>query len=276
MIKFSYIDRQLKARLDAEGSDAYDINLDRIPAINGAQHLVQSAVDSLMDRNKYPGELLRDLNYTAVFQTDKFGQVSIDTNLGVSTMPVDLSRPQRAQRLWTVIAVYPEFVPAGTADVIADTTPTKSRLREDLRFIRPIKAAKRWTQEQWDKIKDDPWAPGNSVLTNSLKEYGYVVSTRPLTTDRWPSMVNLSIMPHTDGTNKLVAISYLKSPFEVLPMPLGEADTAYDTVLLEWPESMAELLISVALRVISYKQGDGTTLNALSTQELSMLMNAKV
>ena len=271
MIPFSYIDGQLLARLDANGSDAYDINLDRIKAVNGAQKLILSAISSFMASKKPSAEAVRDLSFTAVFQTSMFGQIDIDSLLLGIILPIPSWKPP-GHKLWSVLAVYPEFEATGATTIIPDSIPTRSKIRQDIRFAIPIKSAKHWTDEQWAGVKNDPFAPGNSQFTGSLKEYGYVFGSAPLTTSGTKALP-LTIVPYVTGVRSLVAVSYLKLPVMV-PDMTGETDPLYTQVQLEWPESISELVVAVALRVISYKQGDNSTLGSLSTQEMSILLNA--
>ena len=269
MISFEYIDRQILARLDAEGTDAYELNLDRIAAVNGAQDLLQSVMTSLFEAKKFSAEALRDLHYNAVYQTNHYGQVTLDLNLNAQTYQA----PERF-KLWTVVAVHPEFVPQ-FRDAAPDNDPVRerSKMRPDIRFIAPIKSADRGTFEDWSKRENDVFAPGNSLLTGSLVQYVYFFGSRPmLSSSTNLSQLPLTIRPHVSGTRRLVAIDMLKAPRKVPEMQQG--DSTYTTFELEWPESMTELVISLALRFIAFKQGDQTNLAQLTGQEMSMLLSA--
>lgn len=268
MIQFPTLDALLVARLDAEGTDSYDLNLDRIPAINSAQRFIHTTLNSLLEKKKVPGESLRDLNYTAVFQTSLFGQVDLDLLLGSSSIN------GRPHKLWTVIAVYPEFQSSARQVILPDTVATHSSIRQDIRFVSPLKAAKRYTQSQWADMKLDKFAPGSPLMTNEkLKEYGYLFGTRAIG-DGSNQENMLSVVGVTPGQPKLVAVSYLKVPNTVPEMPDLENDPLYASTSLEWPDSILELLLSVSANIITVKQGDGSTLNGLSAQEAGILLNA--
>ena len=70
----------------------------------------------------------------------------------------------------------------------------------------------------------------------------------------------IEIRPYLD--NQLVGITYLVYPKQIT------ADT--DTIL--YPQSMKNLLIDKALNFISLKQGDGTTLFAITEREIATLV----
>lgn len=268
MIPFSEHNAQLTARLEAEGTDSFGLNEDRIPATNAAQRIVQGVLASMLEARKFSGEGLRDLNWTAVFQTNAWGEVDIDHILRSSTTGVD------RHLLWTVLAVYPEFEAEAPWAVIPNNPARFSMLRPDVRFVSPIKAAKRWTRQQWADVKQDMFAPGSPLMTNPLlREYGYLFGGRTAVAGGTATHTLLSVMGLPPGKT-LVAVNYLKAPAPVPSMPLREDDPLYGSTMLEWPESMAALLGSVTMRQLGYPIGDGTTLNQLSGEEMTMLINA--
>lgn len=270
MFPLRTLDDTVLARLDAKGTDAFHLNNDRIPAYNSAQRIVQGAINSLMQAKKFSAEQLRDLNQDAVFQTSTVNTIEIDRILQttiVNYVP---------QKVWTVLAVHPEFVSYPSAPVITpDTVALRSILRPDVRFIRPIESAKMYTQENAGKASKNPFMPGNTAgIGKKDNGYGFFFGSEPTTTVGPGPAVVLTLMGLPEGVRHLVAVSYLKVPLEIRQMPLLENDPLYNQTFLEWPDSMIELLVAVSLRMLSYPIGDGTTLNALSTQEMSMLLNA--
>lgn len=264
MIPFAKVDGQVLARLDAVGTDHYDLSLDRIPAVNGAQYLLQSTLSSLIEGKKFSGEALRDLNSTAVFQTSVYGQIDLDALIGATTSPVP------PHKLWTVIGVYPEFISAPPAVIVPDPVDERSRIL-NTRFIRPLKGAKRYTQEQQAQVNTDIFAPGSPKNINpAMQEYGYLFGTKPVTSGSMPPETVMTVVGGPAG-RKAVAVSYLRVPKTIPPMA-DEQDPLYAGWQIEWPPSMEELIVSAALRIISIKAGDGTTVNTLSAQELNMLL----
>lgn len=275
MIPLRVIDEALKPKLSAEGTDHYDLEFDRIPAINSAQNVVMTTVTSMLHKAKEIGESLRDLNFTAVFQTNEYGQIAIDQLLQGVVLQVPAWQGTSAQKLWTVLAVYPEFQSAVPATITTDTVPSRSSLRQDVRMIKPLRSAKYWTEEMLANVSRDPFAPGNNLFTGGLKEYGYSFGSKPVVTGSGTGLtwLPISVSPFEIGVRQLVAVNYLKVPVMV-PSMVDENDPLYNQVAIEWPESMTELIVEVALRNLTFKQGDGTTLNSLSTQEMSMLLNS--
>lgn len=266
MIQFSEIATQILARTDANGSDGYELNFDIIPAINGAQKQLVTAVQSLTESSRMSAEALRDLNKTAVFQSNTKGQISIDSLLAL---------PPVGHKLFGVLAVYPEFSAFQDVTVITDPIETNSLLRTDVRFVRGIKAAKRITQEQDSMIENDPFSPGNNVLSNSLKEYAYMFGSEPIVTQGQASSRILTVLPEPSaGSRHVVAVSYLKVPELVPVMPGYLDDPLFTSTQLEWPESMAELIVEVARRILSIKVGDGTIQYQLAAAETQALLQA--
>lgn len=268
MIPFAQaIDVHLLSRLDANGTDAYDLQLDRIRGVNGAQYQLVAAINSMMERSKMTGEALVDLNRTAVFQTSEFGQVAIDDLIALA--PV-------SQKMWTVLAVYPEFLSAEPQVVNPDLIPTNSSMRLDVRFIKALKSAKHYTQEQQADVEEDIFAPGNTMVTTpNAKDYGYLYGTKAETNVGQAAQKMLTVLGGpTAPARQLVAVSYLKVPALIPATITSELQPEYQTVQLEWPESMAELIITMALRIMAIKTGDGTTQYGLTSQEMAMLLQA--
>lgn len=260
MIQFKAIDKAILARLDAEGTDAFDLTLDRLPAVNGAQHLVMSAVSSMFESNKRVVEALRDLRSDEVFQTNAYGHLALD----------HLVQSIVGRKLWTIIGVHPEFEMANRAFVLA-ASPGVSMLRHNLRFLYPKKSAKHYTNEEWGMALDDVFAEGSMKYTGSEKSYGYT-DVFPDTTQTSSPGPHIAILPPPSAA-MLVAVSYLRVPEDV-PDQVASDQEFYESYQLQWPSSMQELLIAVALRVITQKQGDGTTVNSLNQQETAMLLQA--
>jgi hypothetical protein len=124
-------------------------------------------------------------------------------------------------------------------------------------------------------VQGDTFAPGSPLNTNAqYREYGYLFGTRTATNTGPTSQVTLTVVGGPSGKRQLVAVSYLKSPSDVLQMPQEEQDTLYTNTFLEWPDSMAELLVSVTHRQMTIGIGDGTTAYQLSTEEITTLFNA--
>lgn len=260
---------QVAALLDAEGSEHYTFDQDYMPNINGVQDQVVTLVDPVFGKRKFSEEGFRELNFTACFQANAWGGIDIDTLLlqGGGSGQWDV-----AHKLWTVLAVYPEFdytAPSGQTLPNTDITPLQanpatSMARPDVRFAEPTKAAKRTTQEKAALDKLNIFAPGNNTLVGDLKEWSYFFGdTNRASTNPVPTRM-LFVRPFVAGTKPVVAVSYLKVPNRV---------TTIDDNL-EWPDSMRDLFVQAVYRRMSFKQGDGTTAYTLGTAELTSLLQA--
>lgn len=265
MIAFKDVDQLIVSRTDAEGTDAYDINLDRIPAINGAQHVLTSFLSPMLEARKFSGEALRDLNVTLCYQSTMFAQVDLAAS-APSGQP-QLFNP------WGIIAVYPEFVAAGPMQPVPDNVDSHTYFRPDIRFVAPTKSAKRYTQEQWAFSGSDPFMQGSPLNTNPhAKEYGYMYGGRAINPGGPASRPTLSITGLAFGKRHQVAVSFLKTPNDIPQMPLGTADPLYGTSQLEWPASMQELIATIALGILAIKVGDATTQYTLSEAQKGQLI----
>lgn len=269
MFPFSALDSAVLARIDAVGSDGYDLNTDRIPGTNGAQYQCATAVRSFLEQKKMTGEALRDLNYTSIFQTTHAGQVAVDDLLALAPLN---------HKLWSIIGVHPEFESYEPQVIVGDPLPANSLIRTDLRFIRPLKSSHHQTQEQQSDSEQDIFAPGSGIVpvTDTKVQYAHTFATHPITTVGQQVGVLMTVTPHTFGARRLVAISYLKSPKLVPPMPGNLLDPLYNTTTLEWPESVLELMIAVTMRILSIKVGDNTTQYVLTKEEENQLLRAIV
>lgn len=259
---------QVAALLDAEGSEHYTFDQDYKPNINGVQDQIVTLVDPVFGKRKFSEEGFRELNFTGCAQTDAWGGIDIDTLL---LQGGGFGQWNVAHKLWTVLAVYPEFdYGSGANQFLPNTgiaplvsTPPQSMARPDIRFARATKAAKRTTQEKAALDRKNIFAPGNLTLTGDLKEWSYFFGDahRSSTTPVPQRMLYVSPMP----ANKIVvAIAYLKVPNQVTLI----------TDSLEWPDSMRDLFVQAVYRRMSFKQGDNTTAYQLGTAELTSLLQA--
>jgi len=256
------IDR-VAALLDAEGSEHYTFEQDYKPNINGVQDELMAVISQLLGARKFTEEGLRELNKVAVFQTNTYGEIDIDECLTQVGGTGQLPGP--AHKLWTIVGVYPEFESFGSTDIITiGIPPPRSLMRGGVRFIRPLKDAKRYTQEQHAIIRRNVFLQGNQTLVNELKSYGYFIGSEK----RWTALPSvgrtITIFPHTTNERTLVAVAYLKVPEQI--------DAITDN--LEWPDSMRDLIIQMVFRRMAFKQGDGTNAYGLGSAEMGMLTRA--
>lgn len=248
MIQYSDIESRVESFLDAEGSERYQFEQDYKPAINSAIEWLVSAFNSVFSRNKLSEEVLRDLLYTEIWQTSSFSRVSLDTVGGFTN------------KVWSIMGVYPlPDVDGVNQTPVPTSDPHQSVYRPDLTYIRSNFNASKQTIEQWNKGELNIFQPGNITVENALKEYGYINMAK------YPSTVNqysdqIEIRPVLN--QKFVGISYLKYP-ELVTLP---------TDSIEFPVTLTTLLVEKTLNFISTKQGDNTTLNSITEQEVSRLI----
>ena len=245
------VDRMRQVGLDAEGSDYYSDSIDLIPAINAAVEWTVSVINSAMGAKKVSEEVFRDLTYTRVFQTSEYSRIKLDAaSLG--------------HGVWTILAVYPlpTVYPAET--ISATTNPWDSSYRGDLSHLSSANSAARLTLEEWVDNKSNPFAAGNSIETCAdLIDYAYVNPVNyNMTTgvSQYNSAPELEIRPALN--KKLVSIAYVKQP--TLATVVGDN--------LEFPESMSNLIYEKALQFVSYKQGDGTNIYAVTGADINTLL----
>lgn len=243
------VDR-INSKLDAEGSDRYLFDKDHKYAINETMEQLVTMFNQAFGENKLTPEALRELVKIKVWQTSMYSRVSMST--------VDMGHP-----LWSIIAVYPEPTLNKNVSGSLEIDPAKSKIRKDVSFISSTKSAKRLTHEEWNQNSENVFMPGNTILQGALKEYAYL-DFGDYTSNTYtglPAKIEITIRPKL--AQKLVAIAYLKYPKQVLLI----------TDVIEFPESLTNLIVDMSLKNMSYKMGDGTTTFQITTQNISTLVN---
>lgn len=250
-ILVSTIVNQTAADLDAEGSDRYLFDQDYLPAINSAIDTVVSLFNAAFAADKLSPEQLRELTKVRIWQASMYSRVSYnETDTGDS--------------LWTVVAVYPKPTTNKLASSGSSSSPSTSKFRGDISFIKSDNSAKRLTLEEWNENRLNVFMPGNDLLSNTaLIEYAYLDFADYSSTSYTGNNNLPEIQIRPEIPNQLVAISYIKTPNRI--------STIGDSV--EFPPSLTRLIVDITLNYISYKQGDQTTLFAVSEQNVNKLIN---
>lgn len=238
------------AKLDAEDSDRYLFENDIKPAINEAMEQLVTMFNQAFGDNKLTPEALRELIKIKIWQTNMYSRISYN--------PADTGHA-----LWSIIAVYPEPKMNKAVASSPEVDQAKSKLRKDLSFISSTKSAKRLTHEEWNQNADNVFMPGNRILKGALSEYAYLDfgDYSSTTYTGAPSKIEITIRP--DLPQKPVAIAYIKYPEKV--KLIGDS--------IEFPESLTNLIVDMSLKNISYKQGDGTSLFQVTSQNISTIVN---
>lgn len=247
MIQYSDIESRMESFLDAEGSERYLFEQDYKPAVNSAIEWLVSAFNSVFSQNKLSEEVLRDLVFTEVWQTSNFSRVSLDSTGGFS------------ESIWSILGVFPYPEVDGTNQTpIPVVDDHQSVYRPDLTYISADFAAAKLTIEQWNRGRLNIFQPGNDTVQNGLQEYGYLnIGNYPSNQNQYERQIE--IRPKLK--QEFVAISYLKYP-DLVSQP---------TDSIEFPLSLTTLLVEKALNFISIKQGDNTTLNSITENEVARL-----
>lgn len=249
-ISVQEIHNRCLSRLDAEDSDRYLFDQDTRPAINAAIEDVVTILNDAFASNKLTPESLRELVKVRVWQTNRFSRVSFDSQ-------------DVGEKLWTLLAVYPEIEtnPRNTS-ASPPSSDSESKFRPDITFVASKKDATRLSHEEWNRNTENAFMAGNTILSGSLSDYAYL-DFADYTSFAYTKVDKLEITIRPRLENKLIAMAYLKYPSMVTS--IGD--------IIEFPESMKELITEIALNKIAVKQGDGTNLYGVTAQRISQLVS---
>lgn len=241
---------QMRFALDAEGADHYRDDLDIIPAINAAQKWIVSVINSAIGEKKYGEEIFQDLSTARVFRT------SVDSRISLDSFPDDV---------WTITGIYPlpETKSTGQAAPPA-VTDIESVWRNDLYHVDAQFHAKRLTTEEWTFNRKNPFEAGfdGVAVCDDVKQYAYL-APHDYEPDGVGNIIReIEIRPAV--SKDLVTVFYIRRPNDI--------DDLSDNI--EFPESVFQLIFNKALAYIAYKQGDQTTLFAVSQNDINNLMAA--
>ena len=245
MIPVTTIISRIESALDAEGFDHYNFSDDYKPAINYAQDWLTQLYSRVLGSKKYSEEMLRDLSYIKVWKTSIYGRINFAT--------ADIGG-----ELWSILGVYPEAEVVGTELDPTGTGPPAdaySYITEYI-YIKSDFAAKRGTAETINGNRNNPFAKGNEIVTGDLRTYAYttMIDMNTLTSE-------LSVIPST-GARQTVAVAYLLTPTAIT--------ATTDDVL--FPDTLLSIIVDKALSWISWKQGDGTRLQAVTEADIQQLI----
>jgi hypothetical protein len=237
------------AALDAENNDYYKFDQDYKPNINSAIEWLVLVFNEIFGKKKVVPEQLRDLVKVRVFQANQYSRVSFN--------PADVGHS-----LWTIIGVYPEpqLHPNNSIAPLAD--PNQSKFMPGKSFVRSDYSAARKTSEQANINHKNPFLEGSEVFssTSGLRQFSYRdFADYSSSTYSNPSAPEIEIRPSIGG--KYVAIEYLKYPTPVTLI----------TDVLEFPESMTQVITEKMLSFMSTKQGDQTTLWNISEGDIKRI-----
>ena len=240
---------QLAFALDAEGSDHYRDNEDYIPAINAAMNWLTTVVSSAYGQNKIGEEFFRELTLSGIFLTNDKSRVSLNV------FPTNV---------WTILAVY---VNPETEQIQGIPTPITNDVKRsyhlpNLLHVSSELDCKRLSIEEWARNARNPFEHGydGDQICDNLKLYAYL---NPITyNNSGISQTKQELEVRPSIKNKEVTIFWVKKPDQVSAL----------TDVINFPDSLLNLLFNKALNYISYKQGDSTNINGVSASDIQQLL----
>lgn len=249
-IQVQTINDRILSLLDSEQSDRYLFDQDIKPAINGAMEILVTMFNEAFAANKLTPESLRELSKVKIWQCNNFSRFSIsDTDIQGS--------------LWTITSIYPLPVCNKGAGPIPQTDPSASIFRPDLSFVSSQYSCKRLTLEEWNTNLENAFAPGNTLIKGGLQDYVYLDPNDYTSTSYTGNPAQIEYTIRQPIPNGLVAVGYIKYPTQVQLI----------TDSIEFPPSLTDLIVDIALSKISFKIGDGTSTWSVSTQYMQRLVS---
>lgn len=240
---------QMNSGIDSEGSDRYLFDLDHRPGIHYAMRWLIIALNNVFANTKAPAESLRELINTRVYQTNNYSRIAFNS--------ADLS----GQKLWTLLSVHPEATTIEAPVIDPLITGADSKVRLDLTFKGSEYSAERLTFEQWNQNQKNIFLPGNTIITGELKRYAYLDFSSYVSNNyNPPGTYEIEIRPTV--ARKLVGVRSLNYP--TLPTSISDS--------IPFPDSVTDMIVEKALQWISWKQGDQTTLYAVSDRDIKILI----
>lgn len=243
-------------QLAAVGTQRYTNDEDYIPAINAASRRFEAYMGGFLAEKKGSEEAFRELTRTVIFQTNLFGGIFLDD-------------PANPEPMWTLLALYAEPTLVQPNPAMPLLGPSVSAYRGDLTFAGSAYPVERITVEEL-AFRTRSLKKGSERLANT-NAHGYAYywvgdrSSTPPYGQVWPTngQPEVIVIPVSLTKQKLVGVTYLRTAPTITN--LGQS--------LPYPPSMFQLLRGLMLNEMSTKQGDGTTLNGLTTKEIGLLLN---
>ena len=242
MILVSDIVSKITSAIDSEDSDRYLFQQDFLPAINYAIEYSVSVFNSIFAKDKLSEEVLKEIMRVRCFQATHYSRVAMDETI-------------IGDKLWSIVSVMPKCTYVGTG--VSGSIVTETIYLPNVSFLSSNYYAKRLTREQWGEKNKNPFMAGNPyTICSDLIEYawtnfadytgGYTLTN---------SQFEIEISPAV--ANQVVAISYLKKPTTIAAI----------TDTLDFPEIMNNFIVSSALKFLSFKQNDNSTLYSVSDRD---------
>jgi hypothetical protein len=250
MIQAQELRDQLAFALDAEGSDHYRDDLDYIPAMNAAVKWLANVINSALGKDKIGEEFFRDLTFSGVFRTDDCSRVSLNV------FPSDV---------WSLLAIYINPTTAIISGEVAPIMPnlTDSYFVNNLLHKASYMSCKRLSVEEWATSRPNPFEDGydGDQICDELKQYAYLSPVNYENTNLGVVAKEIEVRPPVINDN--LTIFWVKKPTPIIAI----------TDVIEFPESVFQLLFNKSLSYIAYKQGDNTSIHSVTSADISLLLN---
>ncbi|HHT9135891.1 MAG TPA: hypothetical protein ACFYEK_01460 [Candidatus Wunengus sp. YC60] len=246
----STVQQRILATLDGENSDRWTFDQDIKPALNSAKDIIVSLFNEAFAMKKVSPESLREITYVKIWQANQYSRVSYD--------PTDTGHP-----LWTILAVYPNPKTNQKSSASTSGDKSKSIFMKGVSFVSSVDTAKRLNFEEWNENIKNPFMPGNEIIGGGLLEYAYLDFGNYTSTSYTGASGTYEITVRPDVSGNLVALAYLKYP----------KDITLESDFIEFPESLTELLKTIALSKLSEKENDGTNLYGTQKEWLTNLIS---
>lgn len=257
MFTVQELDELIDAGLDATGSQRYLFDQDKKPAINSAISRAITAGGWALANRKGSEEMLWELKEDKIFQSNFFGGIAINDAL-----------PSLGHTVWNVLAVYaePEVSPPIT---VVSGQPNQTIVYPNNVPLGSKFPVQRMTAEQVAVANTNIFMSGNETLAATpMRTYGYYYMGQRVTSQNiiQATQGEIFITPRSLASRKLFWVSYLRTPATITAI----------TDNIDLPRSFMRTLASWALEYLSFKQGDGTTLNSVASKDAGMLFNFQV
>lgn len=255
------LDESVTPVLGDQSTDRYDLDLFRIPAYKAAFKRLLALIYPFVANRKNSEEIIQELQYTRIFQTNALGGVPFIMPYLVTQMGHDV---------WTIMGVYAQ--PNTNADTQPVYNPSSPPERawwvKDRTWVPGGKPVKRMTMEQQAVAYNNESMAGSEAAANSpwTDDAYYLIGNRRSDDNGWLTTGwELQMTPASRYNKKYIGVTYLKVPTE--PTTINST--------IELPRSMMVLMRDLALNELSVRQGNRTTLYQVTSQQVGELLMAQ-
>ena len=263
MITYAAIAKDVRASLDAEGSDYYRDDLDIVPALNKAQDYLMAIIMPKMGAKKFNEENFKGIIATRIFQPSIYSRIYIDqviSSWGIMSVMVN-----------PVVAIPPAT--SSTFTPVAVPNADQSAMLANYIYVSGGASCRRLTSQEWASNQGNPlldsYVPTAAELAQATAEgitpnlnYGYLSAIDNLSTIDAAMPYEITIRPYITSTTP-VAVTYAKYPSRVDPVLLNN---------LDWSPVFQQLLVQGTLKFIAEKIGDKTTIYEIQKQDIDTII----